>query len=239
VAKEPTEFEEGLMTYTCGDCAHTKGEPIAKLDHELTFVPANDPTCTEDGNTAHYFCQGCKRYYRDEAGTAEIGAADVIREKLDHDWSEWRDTGSNAVADVHERSCKRENCDAKELENHKWSAWTSIGDEEHQKTCSVCLGSRTAAHNWDDGVETTPATCHSTGVMTYTCNDCGHKKTEEIPAAAPAAPVEAPSAPGTAGQLKLYNVEPKTAAMIMAIVANKLGKPLNELRFLSIREVEE
>lgn len=65
------------------------------------------------------------------------------------------------------------------------------------------------------------------------------KKTEEIPAAAPVAPVEAPSAPGTAGQLKLYNVEPKTAAMIMAIVANKLGKPLNELRFLSIREVEE
>ncbi len=56
------------------------------------------------------------------------------------------------------------------------------------------------------------------------------------PAAAPAAP--APTAPGAAGNLKLYNVEPKTAAMIMAIVANKMGKPLNELRFLSIKEVE-
>ena len=59
--------------------------------------------------------------------------------------------------------------------------------------------------------------------------------------AAPAAPVEAapqPVAPGTAGQLKLYNVEPKTAAMLMAIVANKMGKPLNELRFISIKEVE-
>ena len=53
------------------------------------------------------------------------------------------------------------------------------------------------------------------------------------------APVEAPTAPGAAGDLKLYNVEPKTAAMLMAIVADKLGKPLNELRFLSIREVEE
>ena len=50
--------------------------------------------------------------------------------------------------------------------------------------------------------------------------------------------VAAPTAPGSAGEVKLYNVEPKTAAMLMAIVADKLGKPLNELRFISIREVE-
>ena len=51
---------------------------------------------------------------------------------------------------------------------------------------------------------------------------------------------EAPKAvaPGAAGQLKLHNVEPKTAAMLMAIVAEKTGKPLNELRFISIKEVE-
>ena len=55
------------------------------------------------------------------------------------------------------------------------------------------------------------------------------------PVAAPAAPV---LAPGSAGQLKLYDVEPKTAAMIMAIVANQMGKPLNELRFISIKEVK-
>ncbi len=59
------------------------------------------------------------------------------------------------------------------------------------------------------------------------------------PVAAPAAaPVEAPLAPGSAGQLKLYDVPPKTAAMIMAIVADKMGKPLNELRFISIKEVK-
>ena len=60
--------------------------------------------------------------------------------------------------------------------------------------------------------------------------------------AAPAAPVAAPAAevaaPGTAGQLKLHDVNPKTAAMIMAIVADKMGKPLNELRFISIKEVK-
>ena len=57
---------------------------------------------------------------------------------------------------------------------------------------------------------------------------------EEVPA--PVA--EAPKAPGSAGHLKLYNVEPKTAAMIMAIVADKLQKPINELRFISIKEVK-
>ena len=51
-------------------------------------------------------------------------------------------------------------------------------------------------------------------------------------------PTQAQPAPGTAGTLKLYDVEPKTAAMIMAIVANKMGKPLNELRFISIKEVK-
>ena len=64
------------------------------------------------------------------------------------------------------------------------------------------------------------------------------KAAAAAPVAAPAAPVEAPAAPGTAGQLKLHDVEPKTAAMIMAIVADKMGKPLNELRFISIKEVK-
>ena len=57
---------------------------------------------------------------------------------------------------------------------------------------------------------------------------------EEV--SAPAA--EAPTAPGSAGKVKIHDVAPKTAAMLMAIVADKLQKPLNELRFVSIKEVE-
>ena len=75
----------------------------------------------------------------------------------------------------------------------------------------------------------------------------GSKKKTEAPKAAPAAPVAAPvaaapaapaAAPGSAGQIKLYDTPDKDAAMVMAIVANKLGKPLNELRFISIKEVK-
>lgn len=54
----------------------------------------------------------------------------------------------------------------------------------------------------------------------------------------PEAAVPKPTAPGSAGQVKLHGVAPKTAAMLMAIVANKMDKPLNELRFISIKEVE-
>lgn len=56
-------------------------------------------------------------------------------------------------------------------------------------------------------------------------------------AAAPAAP-SAPPAPGSAGEVKLFDVPDKEAAIIMAIVADKMGKPLNELRFKSIKEVK-
>ena len=59
---------------------------------------------------------------------------------------------------------------------------------------------------------------------------------EAAPVAAPAA--EPVYAPGSAGSLKLHDVEPKTAAIIMAIVADKMGKPINELRFISIKEVK-
>ena len=54
----------------------------------------------------------------------------------------------------------------------------------------------------------------------------------------PEAVMPRPAAPGSAGQVKLHGVEPKTAAMLMAIVANKMDKPLNELRFISIKEAE-
>lgn len=73
-------------------------------------------------------------------------------------------------------------------------------------------------------------------------------------APAPAAPVAAPTtaapatpaipagmkpADGSLGDIKLYDVDDATAAMIMAIVADQLDAPLNELRFKSIREVKK
>lgn len=69
-------------------------------------------------------------------------------------------------------------------------------------------------------------------------------KGEPVPEGAAPAPAEAPAppvplAPGSAGDVKLYDTDPRDAALIMAIVADELKKPLNELRFISIREVRK
>ena len=67
----------------------------------------------------------------------------------------------------------------------------------------------------------------------------GAKQTKQAEPSIPVeAEVEKPTAPGSAGKVKIHDVEPKTAAMLMAIVADKMDKPLNELHFISIKEVK-
>lgn len=68
------------------------------------------------------------------------------------------------------------------------------------------------------------------------------KKTE---VAAPAANAQTSTigtkpeaARGSCGDVKLFDVPDKTAAQLMAITADKLGVPLNTLRFISIKEVK-
>lgn len=66
------------------------------------------------------------------------------------------------------------------------------------------------------------------------------KPAKEATAAAPAAaaPAASAAAKGSCGEVKIYDVPEKTAAMLMAITADKLNAPLNTLRFISIKEVK-
>ena len=53
-------------------------------------------------------------------------------------------------------------------------------------TCPDCYEVLTreiaaTGHSYDEGVETTPATCTSTGVKTFTCEDCEDSYTETLP----------------------------------------------------------
>ena len=60
------------------------------------------------------------------------------------------------------------------------------------------------------------------------------------PAAAPTAPAGVPMPAGmNQGELELINTDEKTAAVIMAIVSDKSGIPLNRLSFKSIKLVED
>ena len=81
-------------------------------------------------------------------------------------------------------------------------------------------------------------------VMTAVGDSREKKRAAAAPVPAPetAAPAAEPPktlAPGAAGELKLYDTDPRVAAMLMAIVADELKTPINELRFISIREIKE
>lgn len=60
------------------------------------------------------------------------------------------------------------------------------------------------------------------------------RKSQEAPAAA-----QAPAIRKEIPEVVLNNVSERDAAMIMAIVADESGIPLEELRFISIREVKK
>ena len=55
-------------------------------------------------------------------------------------------------------------------ETHHWHASTCGHDDTIEK----------AAHSWNEGVVTTPATEEAPGVMTFTCGECSYTRTEEI-----------------------------------------------------------
>lgn len=66
----------------------------------------------------------------------------------------------------------------------------------------------------------------------------GEESVETVESAVAEVAADAPKAEGTCGDLLLVNTEEKDAAMIMAIVADSTGTPLNELRFKSIKRID-
>lgn len=87
------------------------------------------------------------------------------------------------------------------------------------------------------------AVLYCTGAYFKSKDEKAKKVAEEAKKAQPAAEKPAPAveqklAPGSAGHVKLFDVPDKEAAMIMAIVADKMQTPLNELHFISIKEVK-
>ena len=90
-AKAATCTEDGNTEYyTCSACRKVfkdadgkiettvEAEKIAAAGHTMTKTDAKDATCTEDGNTAYWYCSVCKKYFADENGTTEIALDDTV-----------------------------------------------------------------------------------------------------------------------------------------------------------------
>ena len=90
------KYKEALKKDTGSDLdEHYNIEFVDRLKklhiHNLTLVPAKDATCTEDGNTAYYICDGCDKWFEDAEGTSEItDKTSVIIPATGHTLSDWK-----------------------------------------------------------------------------------------------------------------------------------------------------
>lgn len=74
----------GDKTYT--DTTTRQDLPIDPENHNnrLVEVEAKEPTCTEDGNHAHWRCDGCNKLFSDAEGKNEISVDEVTIDALGH-----------------------------------------------------------------------------------------------------------------------------------------------------------
>lgn len=199
-AKAATCTEDGNIEYyqcsdtTCGklykDAAGTqeitKDDTIIKAGHtDLKPYPAKEPTCDKNGCVAYWFCTGCNNYYFDNNGA--VGEKTTVEKvaipATGHKWV-LVVGGYEEGAPNHTIKCSV--CGQKKDEAHAdrpgdvSNEWKTDKDNHwNVYGCGTIMNK--AAHTWDAGVETTPATCTKAGVKTYTCDVCKATKTEPIP----------------------------------------------------------
>ena len=90
-AKSATCTEDGNNEYySCSACGKAfkdadgkivttvEAEKIAATGHTMTKTDAKEPTCSEDGNIAYWYCSVCNKYFSDENGTTEITLDDTV-----------------------------------------------------------------------------------------------------------------------------------------------------------------
>ena len=162
-------------------------------DRVFDYLPKNPKSCTVCGLSS----KGT-----DGEATFESGSV------LGHDWGAWT---QNSDGSSHTRICKRdanhtetENCSGGEAtctakakcstcnaeyggknpNNHAGTlgGWQS-DENKHWKEYSCCrVNDEEGPHDWDNGKVTTQPACTNAGEKTFTCNECGRKKTEQIDA---------------------------------------------------------
>ena len=208
-ATETDTCSGGTATCTAkAICEVCKSEYGTLKAHDFTAETAEEQylksssSCTEK---AVYYksCTVCGLSSKGTASEATFESGSV----LGHEWGAWTSNGNV----THTRVCSRdashtetENCSGGEATciakakcnvckaeygetnpgNHAGTLgeWQSDGNN-HWKEYSCCrVNDEEGPHDWDNGKVTTQPTCTNAGEKTFTCNECGRKKTEQIDA---------------------------------------------------------
>ena len=191
-AKAATCTEAGNKEYweckTCGNFywdadgkneITNKDKVIIEAGHKYGDLIAEvSATCGKNGVKAHYECSVCHKNF--DTNFDELTDL-VIPATGEHDWEIIKGAdGSN----THTLKCKVCNTTVDEVhagDDVNKKTWSADDDYHwHEFACGTRMD--LAAHTWDEGVVTTPATCTTDGVKTYTCKVCSETKTEPIKA---------------------------------------------------------
>lgn len=169
VTVRPTADSEGEITFTCKVCRAKRTEKVDKLgaDHVHTYEMLN--------SDEHQHWSECVCGEQGEKATHSWDGGTVIKEATETDDGEKR-----FVCTV----CERERTEViPSLHVHTFAdTWSS--DETHHwrsATCHTSVAADKAAHSWDEGTVTKPATSQAAGVRKYTCSVCHYALNAEIP----------------------------------------------------------
>ena len=197
-AKAATCTEDGNIEYwTCTTCGKlykdaagtkeiTKADTVIKAAHTgIKLYPAKEPTCDKDGCVAYWFCTGCDNYYFDNNGAVGEKAT-VEKVAIPATGHKWVLVVGGYTDGATQHTIKCSVCGQKKDEAHadrpgdvRDDVWQHDGTNHwNVYGCGTIMNK--AAHTWDAGVVTTPATCTKAGVKTFTCAKCGYQKTETI-----------------------------------------------------------
>ena len=169
-----TETTEGVKTYTCSVCHHTKTETVPKLSH--THSLSVDYSKDETGHW--HACSGCTEKVDFEAHTEDSGTVTVQPTETTEGIRVYSCTVCGYVT-------RTETVPALASEHtHSYGTAWKYDVTNHWHECSCGEKTDISQHISNGGVITVPPTATTTGVRVYSCYICGYAfRTETIPAA--------------------------------------------------------
>ncbi len=182
-----------VTVYTCTLCKTTNRVASAGHTHDAGFVAAKTASCTENGNVAYWYCEGCRTYFADEALTQQLTQAETVI-AADHESTEFTYAVNSTDATKHDK--KHACCGtvvetvahAFEFHQNLIAKCEQAGGEEYKCVCGETkIENETSAtgHSvefWDFVNETPKTAADCTFVQTYggTCFTCNTLQTKTV-----------------------------------------------------------
>lgn len=123
----------------CDKCGQPYGDKDPVNHTNLVKTEAKPTTYLTEGNKEYWHCDGCDRYYRDEAGTEKISLADTVIPKLAEHTADG--TGWHSDEDSHWHTCECGEVIDKADHTFEWvtdkeATSTEVGAKHEE--CTVC-----------------------------------------------------------------------------------------------------